>query len=278
MPIDNEIYDRLAETWWDPTGFLHAIRTGLNPVRFGYALDVLERERQSEYGPLRALDIGCGGGLLAEEFARAGCQVTGTDPSVPSIHVAHSHALQSGLDIEYVVARGEAIPFEDASFDLVYCCDVLEHVDDLGMVIAETARVLKPGGIYIYDTINRTVVSRFVAITLLERWAKLVPMHLHDARRFIRPSELRRLMTTHGIHHQEIVGIVPGVGPIAAARIFWELKRGTITHPEASRRVRLRTGRNQMVLFIGYGVKASSTHVATDGTAATRIGPPTTTP
>jgi 2-polyprenyl-6-hydroxyphenyl methylase/3-demethylubiquinone-9 3-methyltransferase len=258
MPIDNEIYDRLAETWWDPTGFLHSIRTGLNPVRFGYAQDVLERERQSEYRQLRTLDIGCGGGLLAEEFARLGCQVSGIDPSAPSIHVADSHARQTGLDIEYVVARGEAIPFGDASFDLVYCCDVLEHVDDLEMVIAETARVLKPGGTYIYDTINRTVVSRFVAITLLERWTKLVPTHLHDARRFIRPSELRRLMTTYGIHHQETVGIVPGVGPFAAARIFWELKRDTMTHPEASRRVGLRMGRNQMVLFIGYGIRAGS--------------------
>jgi 2-polyprenyl-6-hydroxyphenyl methylase / 3-demethylubiquinone-9 3-methyltransferase len=255
VPIDNEIYDRLADTWWDPTGILHVIRTGLNPVRFGYAQEVLDATHQQQWRGLRALDIGCGGGLLAEEFARIGYQVTGIDPSSRSIQVAGDHARLAGLEIDYIVARGEAIPFDDAAFDVVYCCDVLEHVDDLSAVIAETARVLKPGGIYIYDTLNRTPVSRFVAITLLERWLKLAPMHLHDARRFIRPSELRQLMQEHGIHHQETVGIVPGVGPVVAAQLLWRLKRGLITYPEVGRRLRLKTGRSQLVSFIGYGVK-----------------------
>ena len=255
MPIDNGIYDRLATTWWDPDGILHVIRTGLNPVRFGYAQGVVERQRLSTCRQPSALDIGCGGGLLSEEFARIGYQVTGIDPSVASIRVAVSHARQSGYEIAYIVAPGEALPFPDASFDLVYCCDVLEHVDDLEAVIAETARVLKPGGIYIYDTLNRNFFSRFIAVTLLERWLKLAPRYLHDARRFIKPLELRNLMKKYCLDHQETTGIVPGAGPVALMQILWGLKRGRITYPEAGSRFRLKAGRRQLVSYIGYAAK-----------------------
>jgi 2-polyprenyl-6-hydroxyphenyl methylase/3-demethylubiquinone-9 3-methyltransferase len=255
MPADNQIYDRLAETWWDSQGILHVIRTGLNPVRFGYAQHVLEREGWTDLSGIRALDIGCGGGLLAEEFAGLGCDVAGIDPSHPSVEVAIAHALRSGLSIDYSVAAGEAIPFADATFDLVYCCDVLEHVSDVDRVVAETARVLKPNGLYIYDTLNRTLASRFVAVTLLEQWLDLAPRGLHDADQFIRPSELRRMMKKHGLQHLETRGIVPGIGPLKTARGLWNLKRGAITYPELGRRLRLRTGWNQSVSYIGYGVR-----------------------
>jgi len=145
MPVDNEIYNRLSSTWWDEQGFLNILRTAANPGRFGYFREVLLKQVGVDPAGKKALDVGCGGGLLAEEFARLGCQVTGIDPSEPSLATARAHARQSGLDIEYRVGVGEALPFADEAFDLVYCCDVLEHVNDLAQVLAEISRVLRGG-------------------------------------------------------------------------------------------------------------------------------------
>lgn len=103
---------------------------------------------------LRALDIGCGGGFLAEEFARLGCRVVGVDPSKISIETAGRHAAGAGLDVTYLVGAGEQLPVADSSFDIAYCCDVLEHVSDLDSVIAETARALKPRGVYFFAYIQ----------------------------------------------------------------------------------------------------------------------------
>src|SRR5512141_1101674 len=191
MPVDNAVYNRMAASWWDESGFLHAL-AALNPARFGYMRRVLIEELRLAPVGLQVLDIGCGGGLLAEEFARLGCTVMGVDPSEESLVATRTHAAPQGLPIEYQRALGEALPFPDESFDIVYCCDVLEHVSDLRQVIAETARVLKPGGTYLYDTINRTLQSRLIVIKLLQewRWTALMPPRLHDWKMFIRPSEL----------------------------------------------------------------------------------------
>src|SRR5713101_4863722 len=141
MPVDNEIYNRLSSTWWDESAFA-ILRTGANPGRFGYFREVLLKKVGVDPVGKKALDVGCGGGLLAEEFARLGCQVTGVDPSEPSLATARKHTQQSGLDITYQVGVGEHLPFADASFDIVICCDVLEHVDDVAQVIQEISRVL----------------------------------------------------------------------------------------------------------------------------------------
>jgi 2-polyprenyl-6-hydroxyphenyl methylase / 3-demethylubiquinone-9 3-methyltransferase len=199
MPVDNAVYDRMADSWWDERGFLHAL-AALNPARFGYMRRVLIEELQLAPVGLRVLDIGCGGGLLAEEFAQLGCAVVGVDPSEESLAVARMHAAGQGLAIGYHCATGEALPFADESFDIAYCCDVLEHVTDLPQVIAETARVLRPGGTYFYDTIDRTFQSRLIVIKLLQewRWTALMPPRLHDWRMFVQPAELRREVVRHG--------------------------------------------------------------------------------
>src|SRR6266702_3759820 len=123
MPVDNELYDRLSDTWWGDEGTLSMLRTALNPARFPWLRATLTQTLGREPRGLRTLDVGCGGGLLAEEFARLGCQVTGVDPSEPSLATAGKHAQQSGLDITYQVGVGEHLPFEDASFDIAVCCD-----------------------------------------------------------------------------------------------------------------------------------------------------------
>ena len=169
MPVDNDVYDRLGGSWWEESSPLNLLH-GITPGRFGYFRDVLTRQPETRVRGLRALDIGCGGGFLAEEFAALGCQVAAVDPSPVSIAAARGHAAGRGLDIDYRVGAGEQLPFRDSAFDLAYCCDVLEHVSDLDRVVSETARVLKPGGLYLFDTINRTLKSKLLVIKAMQQW------------------------------------------------------------------------------------------------------------
>src|SRR5215216_2632659 len=144
MAINNAVYDSLS--WWDEDGLLQALRA-LNPTRFSYMRRILVEELRLNPVGLKTLDIGCGGGILAEEFARLGCAVTGLDLSEPTLKAARLHAQETGLSIDYRQGTAEALPFADGAFDVVYCCDVLEHVSKPDKVIAESARVLKPGGV-----------------------------------------------------------------------------------------------------------------------------------
>ena len=134
---------------------------------------------------------------------------------------------------------------------------MLEHVADPERVIAEIARVLKPGGPFIYDTINRTLLSRIVLIWLVQdwRWARIAPPSLHDWRAFIKPSELTVLLARHGLWNQDLAGIEPGANPIQILRLFTQLKRGRITYADFGRRLRPRLTRRTFASYIGYAVK-----------------------
>ncbi len=256
MPVDNTIYDGPGDLWWSDDGPLSAIRTALNPGRMEYlgrALADLRIDPRSS----TVLDIGCGGGLLAEELARLGCRVTGVDPSEASLAVARDHAERAGLEIEYLSGSGEALPVPDASFDIACCCDVLEHVRDVDRVIAETSRVLRPGGLYLYDTINRTVPSRLVLIKVLQEWSwtSLVPPDLHDWRWFIRPQELVGAMERHGLRSLGYTGLRPGRGPLALVRLLLQRKRGRLTQAELGARAVMRLSGDTSILYIGHAVK-----------------------
>ncbi len=256
MPVDNQLYDAMADSWWDESGFLHVLQ-GINPARFGYMRRVLLEELGIDPRGKKTLDVGCGGGLLAEEFARLGCEVTGIDPSAKSLEAARSHARAAGLGIDYRQASGESIPFPDATFDLVYCCDVLEHVRDLGKVIAEISRVLKPGGVFLYDTINRTFKSWLVMIKLFQEWdwTSLMPPNLHDWRMFIKPDELISVLTAHGLENRGQTGLAPAANPLRTLRILRARKRGELSHFEAAQRIDLRESRDKAVLYAGYARK-----------------------
>ena len=211
MPVDNEVYNRLGRSWWDEENPLNVLHGSITPGRFAYFRRVLAQKFGADVSGLRALDVGCGGGFLAEEFALLGFAVVGVDPSDVSIEAARVHAASSGLDIEYRVGAGEALPLEDSTFDVVYCCDVLEHVSDLDRVIAETARVMKPGGLYLFDTVNRTFTSNLIAIKVMQEWAptRIFDATVHDWRMFIRPDELASVLTRHGLQVGEMVGLRP---------------------------------------------------------------------
>ena len=254
MPVDNTIYN--TEPWRDETRFLYTL-AALTPVRFGYMRDVLVSRLHIDPNGTRVLDIGCGGGFLAEEFAALGCAVTGIDPSAPTIAQAAAHAKEAGLAITYRVASGEAIPFADATFGIAYCCDVLEHVDDLDKVVAETARVLAPGGVYLFDTINRTFLSKLIVIKLLQQWkaTRIITTNLHDWAMFIRPDELRATLARHGLECREIVGINPKGNPLRAIAAFRHLKRGAITYAEIGARLPMAIGKRTPIQYAGYAIK-----------------------
>jgi 2-polyprenyl-6-hydroxyphenyl methylase/3-demethylubiquinone-9 3-methyltransferase len=157
----------------------------------------------------RVLDLGCGGGFMAEALAGRGALVTGIDPSPCAIDIARRHAEAGGLAIDYAIGKGEDLPLADRSVDIVVCVDVLEHVDDLDRVIAEIGRVLEPGGLFLFDTINRNWLAARVMITFGENILRLLPAGTHDPARFIRPEELRRKVVNAGF----VMGNFVGFGP-----------------------------------------------------------------
>jgi 2-polyprenyl-6-hydroxyphenyl methylase/3-demethylubiquinone-9 3-methyltransferase len=160
--------------------------------------------------------------------------------------------------LEYEVGCGELLPFAARSFDVVMCCDVLEHVDDVGAVIREIARVLKTGGLFLFDTINRTPASRLVIIKLMQewRWSSFVPPNLHEWDRFIRPDELESMMNGSGIETCETVGLKPAVGPLAMIRSLRDRKKGRISYAQLGRAMRVREDTDTSVSYMGYGVRS----------------------
>lgn len=254
--IDNAAFDRLADSWWAEEGFLHLLRSLVNPWRMPYFRRTLADLGIDPQGR-RALDVGCGGGLLAEEFAALGFAVAGIDPSVPSLAVARAHAAANGLPIDYGAALGEQLPFRDGAFAVVYCCDVLEHVADWQAVIAESARVLQRGGIFFFETINRTPMSRLVAIRAAQQWpcTRIFPPNFHLWEMFITPAELQQALAREGLRHRETVGGHPRLGLLRSYLLLRRLKRGRIGQAEFGRRLQLRESRDLSVSYLGYAVK-----------------------
>jgi 2-polyprenyl-6-hydroxyphenyl methylase/3-demethylubiquinone-9 3-methyltransferase len=195
--------------WWDKGCFLGQM-TG---DRCDYIQACLRRVLgEDALQGLEILEVGCGGGLVCEELARRGARMVGVDPSQAALHTAREHAAQSGLAerITYEHGYAEALPYDSGRFPAVVCLDVLEHVQDLGRTIAEVARVLAPGGVFVFDTINRTILARIVLIWYGEHFPSggLVP-GLHDYRAFIKPAELRCSLEANDFQVQEMTGFMP---------------------------------------------------------------------
>jgi 2-polyprenyl-6-hydroxyphenyl methylase/3-demethylubiquinone-9 3-methyltransferase len=255
MPTDNTLYDQEGDLWWDERSPLACLHTSLNPARFPYFREVLLERLGWDTSGKRALDVGCGGGLLAEEFARLGCDVVGIDPSANSVATARAHAATAGLNIDYRLGVGEALPFENASFEIVYCCDVLEHVNSVDAVVGEIARVLQPGGVFMYDTINRTLASKLAVIKVPQDWLKLVPPAFHVWDLFITPTELRTTLAQHGLEHRDTTGLRPGGNPLAILLGAREVKRGHVTCAEFGRRSPWVRTRSLAISYMGYAIK-----------------------
>ncbi|HYN87448.1 MAG TPA: bifunctional 2-polyprenyl-6-hydroxyphenol methylase/3-demethylubiquinol 3-O-methyltransferase UbiG, partial [Ardenticatenaceae bacterium] len=236
-----------------------SLLAGLTPARMAYMRGVLVGKLQLDLAEKAVLDLGCGGGRVAEEMARLGCHVLGIDPSARSIATARAHAKKAGLDIDYQVAMGEALPLPNGAFDIVYSLDVLEHVVDLDRVMAEIARVLLPGGVFIYDTINQTMASNLVVIKLMQDWSwtSVLPQGFHDWRGFIKPGALVAVMARHGLENREIVGFGMRGNWAKLIRLLWQRKQGKISYGDVGRFMaeQVRIGNNSSVLYGGYAVK-----------------------
>jgi 2-polyprenyl-6-hydroxyphenyl methylase/3-demethylubiquinone-9 3-methyltransferase len=254
---DNDVYDRLGASWWDETSLLNALH-GITPGRFAYFRGVLARQLGDGLAGLRVLDIGCGGGFLAEQFAAVGCQVTGIDRSPVSVGAARAHAAGQGLRIDYLVGAGEELPAPDAAFDLACCCDVLEHVADVDRVISETARVLRPGGLYLFDTVNRTLTSKLVAIKALQQWplTRVTDVALHDWDMFITPAELTAVLDRYGLSLGEVTGLGPRAHPLALLRSLASARRGRISYGELGRRMDMGPVRSTAISYMGFAARA----------------------
>jgi 2-polyprenyl-6-hydroxyphenyl methylase / 3-demethylubiquinone-9 3-methyltransferase len=256
--IDNEVYEERAPRWWDDDEpIFSTLRFFVNPVRFRYFAFIVDHVLRLDHRSARLLDVGCGGGFLSEDFARTGIAVTGIDPSPATIEAAKTHALGEGLTIDYRVAPGESLPFPDASFSLVACCDVLEHVEDPDRVINEIARVLAPGGVFFYDTINRTFLSRIVTIKIMQEWKStaFATEGAHDWDKFIKPRELEAMMERRGLTNREMRGIIPGADPITCYLNMVRAKKGKITYRELGRRLAFRLGNGTANSYVGYAIK-----------------------
>jgi len=255
--VDNGVYERLGGSWWDETSPLNVLHGSITPGRFAYFRDVLARQFDTGVSGLRVLDIGCGGGFLAEEFAALGCQVTGIDPSPASIAAARAHAAERGLRIDYRAGAGEELPVPDAAFDVACCCDVLEHVPDVDRVISETTRVLKPGGLYLFDTVNRTRASKLLAIKAAQQWrlTRLTDIAFHDWDMFITPGELAAVLERHGLAPGETTGLGARATPLAVLRSLAGARLGRITYGELSRRLDVGQVSSTAVSYMGFATR-----------------------
>lgn len=197
---DLEFYDLSADSWWEEDAKIYALYY-LNQPRFEFCDRFV-----SNWQDLKVLDVGCGGGFTCEFIAKKGAIVSGIDQSAKCIRQADIHAVSSGLEIDYQQGFAESLPYRDRALDVVICVDVLEHIADLSKTVKEIHRVLKPNGLFFFDTINRNLKSKLVMIWLLENILQEIPRGVHDWEKFIKPEELTDLLHKTGFNSVDIKG------------------------------------------------------------------------
>jgi len=203
----------MAESWWDPRGQFKPLHR-LNPVRLRFIRDRVCRhftrdpESPQPLTGLRLLDIGCGGGLVAEPLARLGAAMVGVDATEPNIAVARLHAGQVGLAIDYRHGSAEELARAGERFDVVLALEVIEHVADLSVFVQAMTALVEPGGLLILSTLNRTAKAFALAIIGAEYVLGWLPRGTHDWRKFRRPSELAGALRQQGFTLAELTGLV----------------------------------------------------------------------
>ncbi len=214
-PEEINNFAAMADEWWDENGKFKPLHK-FNPLRIGYIRDqvikhFLDHDQDAPlplkpFKGLRLLDIGCGGGLLSEPMARLGAEVVAADASSTNINVASLHAQNSGLDIDYRHTTAENLAASGEKFDIILNMEVIEHVADLEGFAAACCEMLKPGGLMFVATLNRTVKSYALAIVGAEYILRWLPKGTHNWKKFLRPSEVTRLLRANGLQIEQMTG------------------------------------------------------------------------
>ncbi len=205
-------FDRMAAEWWNPNGKFQPLHK-FNPVRLAFLRDTLvtrfERDGRDEQplAGLKVLDIGCGGGLLSEPLARLGAQVVGADAAPTNIAIARRHAELSGVGVDYRATTAEALAAEGEAFDAVLAMEIVEHVADVDAFVAACATMVKPGGLTVFATINRTLKALALAIVGAEYVLRWLPRGTHSYDRLVKPRELEHAFLANGLMPQRPVGV-----------------------------------------------------------------------
>ena len=203
----------LAEEWWNPDGPYGPLHR-MTPVRVEYVRDRLASRFGRDRASLRSLkglellDVGCGGGILAEPLARLGAAVTGIEPAPESVAVARAHAAAAGLDIAYRAATAEQLRAEGARFDAVIASEVVEHVADPAAFVRTLADLARPGGLVLLSTLNRTLKSFALAIVGAEVVLRWIPVGTHDWKKFVTPGELEGFCRDAGLDVADVTGMI----------------------------------------------------------------------
>ncbi|GKW42802.1 bifunctional 2-polyprenyl-6-hydroxyphenol methylase/3-demethylubiquinol 3-O-methyltransferase UbiG [Pectobacterium parvum] len=195
-------FEAIASRWWDLEGEFKPLHR-INPLRLGY----ISLHAEGLFGK-KVLDVGCGGGILAESMAREGADVTGLDMGAEPLQVARLHALESGVAVDYVQETVEAHAHAHPSlYDIVTCMEMLEHVPDPQSVVQACAKLVKPGGHVFFSTINRNAKAWMMAVIGAEYVLKMVPRGTHDIKKFIRPAELMHWVDSTPLREKHITGL-----------------------------------------------------------------------
>jgi 2-polyprenyl-6-hydroxyphenyl methylase/3-demethylubiquinone-9 3-methyltransferase len=206
-------FDALAESWWDPRGEMRALHM-INPVRLAYIRDAACRHFARNpkaldcLQGLRILDIGCGAGLLSEPLARLGAAMVGADAAETNIAVAQRHAARAGLTIDYRAVPAEVLADAGERFDIVLAMEVVEHVADVDLFVRRCAELVKPGGLMVVATINRTLKSFALIIVGAEYILRLLPRGTHDWNKLVRPDELEIALEENGLEIVDERGVI----------------------------------------------------------------------
>ncbi|WP_305403484.1 bifunctional 2-polyprenyl-6-hydroxyphenol methylase/3-demethylubiquinol 3-O-methyltransferase UbiG [Photobacterium leiognathi] len=201
-PAEISKFEDMASRWWDLEGEFKPLHQ-INPLRLNYVID----HANGLFGK-KVLDVGCGGGILAESMAIEGAEVTGLDMGKEPLTVARLHALETGTKLDYIQSTAEDHAEEhQAYYDVITCMEMLEHVPDPASIIAACAKMVKPGGHVFFSTLNRNIKSYLFAIVGAEHVMRLVPKGTHDHNKFIRPSELMAMIDKTALEDRHIIGL-----------------------------------------------------------------------
>lgn len=242
--INNTFYDELDERWYNDDGHIIGLLKAESLHKAVYVREIFAREGIRR--DAKVLDVGCGAGLISNILAEDGYEMHGVDQSPTSVAVAHRHAPVNG-NCRYVAGDAFALPYEDESFDSVMLLDFLEHVERPDLAIKEAARVLKPGGLMLFYTFNRTFIAGLLAVKAVEFIAKDCPKNFHLLRMFIKPHELKTFQANAGVETKEFRGLRPAI-------FHWPFFASILTR-KVHKGFDFKFTKGLKLGYMGYGVK-----------------------